>query len=421
MKNKFNDYLLRAKILDSNDSLATLRGRFYFPEFNSEKSLIYLCGNSLGLQPITASIYVNEELEAWKKYGVEGHFNAKRPWMSYHELLTKYSAELVGALEKEVVVMNSLSVNLHLLMTSFYRPNGKKRKILIEQNAFPSDRYAVQSQLKFHNNNPVDDLLVISPDNNEMISTDSILKFIDQNGDEISMLLIGGVNYYSGQAFDMKAITKKAHEYNCLVGFDLAHAAGNLKLDLHDWDIDFAAWCGYKYLNGGPGAPSGVFINERHLGNTNIPRFEGWWGHDKSTRFKMPDEFIPMNTAEAWQLSNPPILALAPLLASLEIFNEVGISNLRKKSILLTDFLYELIQNELSNKIEIITPGNSIDRGCQLSLICKIPKMDIMKNLQKEAIIADWREPDVIRIAPVPLYNTFEDCFEFIKRLSNIL
>ncbi|MBC8310905.1 MAG: kynureninase [Candidatus Marinimicrobia bacterium] len=410
-----------AKALDCADPLSHFRNRFHLPKTESGEPFIYFCGNSLGLQPDTASQFINEELDAWKQFGVEGHFHAKRPWMPYHEFLTQYSAEIVGGQENEVVVMNSLSVNLHLLMTSFYRPQGEKKKILIEHNAFPSDRYAVQSQLKFQGNHPIDDLIILQPDEGAIITTDWILDCFEHHGDEIAMVLIGGVNYYSGQAFDMKAITRKAHEYNCLVGFDLAHAAGNLKLELHKWGVDFAAWCGYKYLNGGPGAPSGVFIHERHLGKTDIPRFEGWWGHDKSTRFEMPDEFIPMETAEAWQLSNPPIMALAPLLASLEIFHEAGIENLVEKSVQLSDYLEELIVYKLSGKIEIITPKNSTDRGCQLSLRLVHPIPNIMDKLNGVGIIADWREPDVIRIAPVPLYNSFQDCFEFVKRLNILI
>ena len=406
---------------DQNDPLAHFRERFHLPKTDSGEPFIYFCGNSLGLQPDTASQFINEELDAWRQYGVEGHFHAKRPWMPYHEFLTQYSAEIVGALEKEVVVMNSLSVNLNLLMTSFYQPHGKKKKILMEHNAFPSDRYAVQSQLKLHGNHPIDDLIILAPDDGANITTNGILDYFDRHGEGIAMVLIGGVNYYTGQAFNMKAITNKAHEHNCLVGFDLAHATGNTGLKLHDWGVDFATWCGYKYLNGGPGAPSGVFIHEGHLGKTDIPRFEGWWGHDKSTRFEMPDEFIPIDTAEAWQLSNPPILAMAPLLASLEIFHEAGMENLIKKSHQLTQFLENLILTELGAKIEIITPTNPNDRGCQLSLRLVNLMPNIMDKLHDVGIIADWREPDVIRIAPVPLYNTFVECYEFTHRLKTII
>ena len=327
---------------DKNDPLAHFRERFHFPETETGGPFIYFCGNSLGLQPDTAEQYIKEELDAWKKLGVDGHLNAKRPWMPYHEFLTHYTAEIVGALDKEVVVMNSLTVNLHLLMVSFYQPRGKRKKILIENNAFPSDRYAVKSQLKFHGNHPKDDLMILQPDQGKIITTEWILDCFNHHGDEIALAWIGGVNYYTGQAFDMEAITRKAHEYDCLVGFDLAHAAGNLQLKLHDWDVDFAVWCGYKYLNGGPGAPSGVFIHERHFVKPDIPRFEGWWGHDKATRFQMPNEFIPMETAEAWQLSNPPIFSMAPLLASLEIFHEAGIEKIRTKSEELTSYLEDL-------------------------------------------------------------------------------
>jgi len=406
---------------DQNDPLAHFRERFHLPKTDSGEPFIYFCGNSLGLQPDTASQFINEELDAWRQYGVEGHFHAKRPWMPYHEFLTQYSAEIVGALEKEVVVMNSLSVNLNLLMTSFYQPHGKKKKILMEHNAFPSDRYAVQSQLKLHGNHSIDDLIILAPDDGANITTNGILDYFDRHGEGIAMVLIGGVNYYTGQAFNMKAITNKAHEHNCLVGFDLAHATGNTGLKLHDWGVDFATWCGYKYLNGGPGAPSGVFIHEGHLGKTDIPRFEGWWGHDKSTRFEMPDKFIPIDTAEAWQLSNPPILAMAPLLASLEIFHEAGMKNLIKKSNQLTQFLEKLILTELGAKIEIITPTNPNDRGCQLSLRLVNLMPNIMDKLHDVGIIADWREPDVIRIAPVPLYNTFVECYEFTHRLKTII
>ena len=406
---------------DKKDPLAHFRGRFHFPVTELGDPFIYFCGNSLGLQSDTAEQYIKEELDAWKKLGVEGHLNAKRPWLPYHELLTEYTAEIAGALEKEVVVMNSLTVNLHLLMTSFYRPSGKRKKILIENNAFPSDRYAVQSQLKIHGNHPKEDLMILNPDQGGTITTEWISDCFELHGDEIAMVLIGGVNYYSGQAFDMVTITKKAHEYNCLVGFDLAHGAGNLHLKLHDWGVDFAAWCGYKYLNGGPGAPSGVFIHERHLRKSDIPRFECWWGHHKSTRFQMPDEFVPIASVEAWQLSNPPIFSMAPLLASLELFHEAGIENLRKKSEKLTSYLENLLENELEDEIEIITPKSIEDRGCQLSLRLKTAIPNIMDELHRQGILADWREPDVVRIAPVPLYNTFEDCYQFVQRMKKIV
>tara|TARA_S200000501_G_scaffold322368_1_gene318301 strand:+ start:1065 stop:2357 length:1293 start_codon:yes stop_codon:yes gene_type:complete len=421
LENNFTTYKSCALKLDQNDKISKYRNIFYKPNTNTFEPFIYFCGNSLGLQPNTVSTYINDELDAWKEYGVYGHTKSKRPWMSYHENFIKYSAELIGAKNKEVVVMNSLTVNLHLLMTSFYRPKNKKIKILIENNAFPSDKYAVQSQLKFHKNHPSNDLLILKPKEGDLISTEYINDFFKHHGDNLALVLIGGVNYYTGQAFDIHKITKIAHEYGCIVGFDLAHAAGNIELNLHDWGVDFAAWCGYKYLNGGPGAPSGVFIHERHLGIVDIPRFEGWWGHDKNTRFNMPNNFNPIKTAEAWQLSNPPIFSMAPLLASLEIFNNVGMPDLRKKSKLLTNYLYFLIIEKLESHIEIITPKTELDRGCQLSLRMITPIENIIDELHKNGIIADWREPDVIRIAPVPLYNSFMDCFEFVERFIKII
>ena len=414
-------YLESPQILDLEDTLKPFRKRFHHPQDKSGNPFVYLCGNSLGLQPDTAEQYVLDELEAWKQLGVDGHLQAKRPWLPYHEFLTSYSAEIVGALDTEVVVMNALTVNIHLLMASFYRPKGKRKKILIENQAFPSDRYAVQSQLKFHGNHPNEDLLILIPENGDTISMNDVIKYLDNHGDEIALILLGGVNYYTGQAFDMAAITEMAHNCGCKVGFDLAHAAGNLQLSLHEWEVDFATWCGYKYLNGGPGAPSGVFIHERHLGRTDLPRFEGWWGHDKSTRFQMPDEFVPTASAEAWQLSNPPIFSMAPLLASLELFHEAGIENLRKKSEKLTSYLENLLENELEDEIEIITPKSIEDRGCQLSLRLKTAILNIMDKLHQQGILADWREPDVVRIAPVPLYNTFEDCYQFVQRMKKIV
>jgi len=409
----------RAVIEDKEDPLSKLKKRFFCPFFDSNTPYIYFSGNSLGLQPDNVKKYVNEELEKWKYIAVDGHLNSSRPWLPYHEFLTSYTAEIVGALDKEVVVMNSLTVNLHLLMVSFYRPNKKRKKILIEDNAFPSDRYAIESQLRFHGNNPIDDLIIIKPIKGDIISMTTIIDYLEKYGEEIALVLIGGVNYYTGQAFDMAAITDKAQNYGCRVGFDLAHAAGNIKLNLNSWGVDFAAWCGYKYLNGGPGAPSGIFIHERHLGKNNYMRFEGWWGHDKSTRFDMSDDFKALTTVEAWQLSNPPILSMSALLASLEIFHEVGMNNLIDKSNKLTTYLETLINSELSDHLQIITPSTVTSRGCQLSIrINTIP--NIVELLRKKGIIADWREPDVIRIAPVPLYNSFQDCYNFVSILKKI-
>jgi len=407
--------------LDKNDPLFNFREKFHFPKFNSDEAYIYFSGNSLGLQPNSTEKFVKEELEAWRQFASDAHLNSKRPWFSYHELLTSHSAKIVGGLDKEVVVMNSLTVNLHLLMASFYRPQGKRKKILIEKHTFPSDLYAVQSQLRFHGNDPKDDLLVLESDEGEFISMNTIMKYLNNHGATIQLILLGGVNYYTGQAFDIAAITEKAHSYGCRVGFDLAHAAGNLQLSLHDWGVDFAAWCGYKYLNGGPGAPSGVFIHERHLGKADLPRFEGWWGHDKSTRFRMSENFKPLQTAEAWQLSNPSILSMAALLSSLEIFHTTDMKLLRQKSEKLTSYLESLIKSKLGGYIEIITPASPQYRGCQLSLRMLKPINDITKILHKQGVISDWREPNVIRVAPVPLYNSFEDCNNFVQILNNIL
>ena len=415
--NAFNE----AVDMDKTDQLNKYQDLFNFPQKKSNDNLIYFSGNSLGLQPKNASKYVNDELDNWKNFAVEGHIKSNRPWLNYHELLTSYSAKLVGALDDEVVVMNSLTVNLHLLMVSFYRPKGKRKKILIENNAFPSDIYAIQSQLKFHGNDPNNDLIIITPEEGDFISNQLISEYLEKFGDEISLVLLGGVNYYTGQAFDIYRITDLAQNCGCRVGFDLAHAAGNIKLNLHDWGVDFASWCGYKYLNGGPGAPSGIFIHERHLNKNYHPRFEGWWGHDKITRFKMPDSFVPLKTAEAWQLSNPPIFSMASLLSSLEIFNKVGMEKLIEKSQKLTEYIIDLISNDLYEKVKIITPLSKESRGCQLSL--RIQQLDekLIQLLHKNGIICDFRYPDVIRIAPVPLYNSFKDCYMFYYIFKQII
>ena len=407
--------------LDDQDPLKEFSKRFYYPQYKTKIPFIYLSGNSLGLQSDNTKKYVLDELDAWKSLGVDGHLISKRPWLAYHEFLTSYSAEIVGAQDKEVVVMNSLTVNLHLLMVSFYRPKGKRKKILIENNAFPSDIYAIQSQLKFHGNDPKEDLLILNSNDKDIVSMSDISTCLENHGDEIALVLLGGVNYYTGQAFDMSAITDRAQNYGCRVGFDLAHAAGNLKMRLHDWGVDFAAWCGYKYLNGGPGAPSSIFIHERHLNKMDLPRFEGWWGHDKASRFDMPEKFIPLKTAEAWQLSNPPILSMAALLSSLEIFHEVGMSSLSEKSKKLTSYLEALLDAQLGEYLEIITPSSNKSRGCQLSIRLKNKSNNIVKKLHENGVICDWREPDIIRVAPVPLYNSFQDCYQFVYKLKEII
>ena len=417
-----------ANKLDEQDSLRSFREKFYIPKQPNGEDVLYFTGNSLGLQPKTTRNYIEQELKDWETFGVEGHFHAKNPWMPYHEFLTNQMAEVVGAQPLEVVVMNSLTVNLHLLMVSFYRPTAKRYKIVIEKNAFPSDQYAVQSQIKFHILNSKfqieesDFLIELTPrDGENCLRTEDILETIRENGDEIALIMLGGVNYYTGQAFDFEAITKVGHEIGAVVGFDLSHAAGNLLLKLHEWNVDFAAWCSYKYLNSGPGGIGGVFIHENHVSNVDLPRFAGWWGHDKKTRFLMGDEFVPMQSAEGWQLSNPPIFQMASLRASLEIFHEAGMKNLVAKSKNLTDYLEFLLEQIETNRIQIITPTNSNERGCQLSIRVKNADKSLFNAISKLGVIADWREPDVIRVAPVPLYNSFVDVWKFVEILRNCL
>jgi len=407
-----------AKQLDAIDPISHFRKKFSIPKDSNGIEVLYLCGNSLGLMPAATPDYVIQELEDWKNLGVEGHFQAKNPWMPYHELLADQMAEVVGALPSEVVVMNSLTVNLHLMMVSFYRPTKSRNKILFDYSPFPSDRYAIASQIKFHGYNPEESMIELKPDENtECVSLETIQNILDVQGDQIALILVGGVNYYTGQAYDIKKITSMGHSKGCFVGFDLAHAAGNIKLQLHDDGPDFAAWCTYKYLNSGPGSLSGCFIHERHHHNADIPRFVGWWGHDKKARFLMGDDFKAIETAEGWQLSNPPILSMAAIKASLDVFAEAGMSNLRKKSKELTGYLEFLILQQNHKNIRIITPSGEGQRGCQLSLQMKNPDKRLFHFLTDQGVIADWREPDVIRVAPVPLYNTFDEMWRFSKIL----
>ncbi len=409
-----------AEQLDREDPLAGYRDQFHIPKQANGEDYLYFTGNSLGLQPKTTRSFVEQELDDWARLGVEGHFHAKNPWMPYHEFLTESTARLVGAYPHEVVVMNSLTVNLHLLMVSFYRPTKERFKIVIEADAFPSDKYAVKSQLRFHGYDPKTALIQLrSQSGDPVIPTQEILDLIEREGDEIALIMIGGVNYYTGQAFEMEKITKAGHAKGCTVGFDLAHGAGNLHLKLHDWGPDFACWCSYKYLNSGPGGISGIFVHDRHSQNRNLPRFEGWWGHNKDNRFKMPDDFEPMVGAEAWQLSNPPILPLAALRASMEIFDKVGMVALREKSERLTGYFEYLISELNTNEnVRVITPSDPKQRGCQLSLQAKENGRAIFDRLTERGVIADWREPDVIRLAPVPLYNRFVEVWEFVKILT---
>ncbi|MBK9583398.1 MAG: kynureninase [Saprospiraceae bacterium] len=414
-----NTSLTYALELDHQDELSSFRQRFHIPKDENGNDVVYLCGNSLGLMPKATSDYINQELEDWKNLGVEGHFLAKNPWMPYHEFLTKNMANVVGALPSEVVVMNSLTVNLHLLMVSFYRPTSNRYKILFDYSPFPSDRYAIASQVKFHGYDPADAMIELIPDSSdELVSIDNIKNILETQGNEIALILIGGVNYYTGQLYDIKTITQLGHAHGCVVGFDLAHAAGNIDLHLHEDGPDFAAWCSYKYLNSGPGSLSGCFVHERHH-QSDLPRFAGWWGHDKATRFLMGDEFQPIQTAEGWQLSNPPVLSMAAIRASLDLFAEAGIDRLRSKSVKLTAYLADLLAEIQDENIKIITPSDPSSRGCQLSIQMIKPDKKLFNYLTENGVIADWREPDVIRVAPVPMYNSFEDVWQFCRILKD--
>jgi kynureninase len=407
-----------AREMDAKDPLRKFRDAFHFPNFH-EKEVVYLTGNSLGLQPKTVQSYIQEELNAWAKFGVEGHFMADKPWFAYHEFLTEKAANVVGAKPEEVVITHSLTTNLHLLMVSFYQPKGNRTKILCEAKAFPSDAYALESQVKFHGLDVEKDLIEIAPrDGEHLIREEDILSAIEEAGDTLAMIMIGGVNYYTGQLFDMKKITDAGHAVGAKVGFDLAHAAGNINLQLHDWGMDFAAWCGYKYLNSSPGGVSGMFVHERHASSPELPRFAGWWGYDKETRFQMEPGFKPMYGAEGWQLSNAPVLGMAAHLASLDIFAEAGMDQIGAKRDVLTAYL-ESVVDDISERnahrctFEIITPRDTTKRGAQLSILAHGQGKALFDALTALGVIADWREPNVIRIAPAPLYNSFEDCYRF--------
>lgn len=413
----YKNELTFAQEKDQQDPLAKYRAQFHFPSFHKEE-VVYFTGNSLGLQPKTVKDFINIELEDWAKWGVEGHFEARNPWFSYHELLTEKAAKIVGAKNKEVVITHSLTTNLHLLMVSFYRPQGKRIKILCEGKAFPSDQYALESQVKFHGYTPEQAIVEVFPREGEhLIREEDIVAKINEIGDELAMVMIGGVNYYTGQLFDMKTITEAGHKQGAIVGFDLAHAAGNVQLQLHDWGVDFAAWCTYKYLNSSPGGVAGLFVHERHANSPDLPRFAGWWGHDKDARFKMEPGFKPMEGAEGWQLSNAPVLGMAAHLASLTIFDEVGMDAISKKRDDLTAYL-EFVINEVSATsdavdFEIITPKDPAKRGAQLSILAHGQGKALFDALSEKGVVADWREPNVIRIAPAPLYNSYEDVWRF--------
>jgi kynureninase len=410
-----------ARAEDRADPLARWRAEFHVPRVAGGAEAVYLCGHSLGLMPRRAEAYVLEELAAWRRLGVRGHFESARPWMPYHEILTEPTAALVGALPAEVAVMGSLTANLHLMMVSFYRPAGLRHKVLIEDRAFPSDRYAVESQIRFHRLEPASSLSVAGPRTGETyLRTEDLAERIEREGDSIALILLPGVQYYTGEVLDLFEITRLGHRRGCVVGFDLAHAAGNLPLSLHDSGCDFACWCNYKYLNGGPGAVGGLFVHERHARRADVPRFAGWWGHDKNTRFEMGPEFRPIAGAEGWQQSNPPILSLAAIRAALEVFREAGgMGPLRAKSLRLTAYLAALIERELPGHIEVLTPGEPDRRGCQLSLRIKTGGgRRWFERITAAGITCDWREPDVMRVAPVPLYNRFEDVYRFVEALE---
>lgn len=411
-----------AKELDKKDKISHYRNQFHIPKDKDGKDWIYMCGNSLGLQPKTTQQYIQQELNDWANFGVEGHFEAKNPWMPYHEFLTDAMAKVVGANPLEVVIMNTLTTNLHLLMVSFYQPTKTKYKIVIESDAFPSDRYAVESQLHFHGFDPKEGLIEWKPrKGEELLHIDDLKEILDHQGDEIALLLIGGLNYYTGQYLDIKKIADLGHAKKCMVGIDLAHGVGNIQPKLHDSGVDFAAWCTYKYLNSGPGSLGGLFVHEKHAYNKDLKRFAGWWSHNKETRFNMRQEFDVMPGAEGYQLSNPPILSMAAIKASLDIFNEVGMDTLREKSIALTGYFEFLIHQIDTDRIKIITPDNPEERGCQLSIQVKNADKSLHQKLTDHHIITDWREPDVIRCAPTPLYNSFEDVFKMTEILKTVL
>lgn len=418
----FENSLAFAQQLDVQDSLKQYQNEFSFPQVNGKK-VIYFTGNSLGLQPKRAKNYVDEVMNDWANLAVEGHFYAEKPWWDYHERFANPLSKLVGALPSEVTVMNTLTVNLHLLMVSFYRPTATRYKIICEEKAFPSDQYLFQSQVRFHGFEPEDAIVEVKRREGEHnIRLEDVLAKINEVGDELALVLIGGVNYYTGQVFDMKTITEAGHKAGAYVGWDLAHAAGNIELQLHDWQVDFAAWCSYKYMNSGPGNASGCFIHEKHHTNSELPRFAGWWGHNKERRFKMEPNFEPVQGADGWQISNLPVLSLAPYLASVELFAEIGMEALIQKRNTITsylEFVLHEIDREVKGNFEIITPSNPAERGCQLSVFLHGEGRSLFDYLMKNGVIVDWREPNVIRLAPVPLYTSFEDIYHFGQILKS--
>lgn len=411
-----------AKQLDADDPLRSFRDKFNLPLGKDGNPLIYFAGNSLGLMPKSGRKLVDQELEDWARLGVDAHLEARTPWYTYHEPLREPAARIVGAKPVEVICMNSLTVNLHLMMATFYRPTKARFKILMEDPAFPSDTYAIKTQIRHHGLEPKETLILASPRKNEFsVRTEDILDLIDNNADSLAVVWIAGVNFFTGQAFDMAAITKAAQKHEITVGFDLAHAVGNIPLSMHDWNVDFAVWCSYKYLNAGPGAIAGAYLHERHATNTNLPRLAGWFGNDPNTRFQMQlePEFIPVASADAWQVSNPPIFSMAPLRASLSLFDEAGgMGPVRAKSLQLTGYLEFLLNNAGSRRYSVITPSNPNARGCQLSILAHEHPKELFKELQAAGVKCDFREPNIIRVAPTPLYNTFHEVWRFVQVLS---
>ena len=412
----FENTLAYAQLMDEQDPLHHLREEFLFPQQNG-KPFIYLCGNSLGLQPKSAREVLGTQLDNWQNLAVEGWFDGDSPWMFYHKELKKLMAPIVGALPSEVCPMNTLTVNLHLLLVSFYRPAEKRFKIIMEAGAFPSDQYAIESQVRFHGYDPADAIIEVAPREGEYIlRTEDIIAQIANHGDEIALVLFGGINYFTGQWFDMEAITKSGHAAGAIVGFDLAHAAGNVPVKLHEWDIDFACWCSYKYQNGGPGGISGIFVHEKHFGDTSLHRFAGWWGYQEETRFKMAKGFIPEQGADGWQISCSQVMPMALYHASLMQFESAGFMEpIRNKSVSLTSYLFYIIDQVNQaigyEQFKIITPADSKDRGSQVSIVAAGDAKGIFKKLMEHNVLGDWREPNVIRLSPVPLYNSYEDVF----------
>jgi kynureninase len=411
-----------ARALDASDPLASFAEEFHHPYDGNGRRLLYLCGHSLGLQPKSAAQYVEQELKDWQRLGVLGHHAAARPWIPYHEQAAAPLAGLVGAQESEVVAMNSLTVNLHLMMVSFFRPGATRNRVLIEKSAFPSDRYAIVSQLAFHGLNPAEHLIEIEPRPGERaLRTEDMVERIERAGASLALVLLPSVQYLTGQSLDLPPVIEAARRAGAVVGLDLAHGIGNTPSSLHDWNVDFAVWCSYKYLNAGPGAIGGCFVHERHARSAALPRFAGWWGHDPAARFQMGPDFDPIPGAQGWQISNPPVLSAAPLLASLDIFRRAGMARVREKSIALTAFLQRLVEIRLAGLVDIITPGAASERGCQLSLRIARPPGAAKRchdHLSEAGVVSDWREPDVVRLAPIPLYNSFGDVFAAVDALS---